>query len=94
MRATRAALKTETVTTSEEISAARPRPARAAANPITAPTMVPTTTIGTGAKEADKRIMQYLKARGRVFKQGTMVHSYPHCYRTDVPLLYRALKTW
>ncbi|MBF0430159.1 MAG: isoleucine--tRNA ligase [Fibrobacteria bacterium] len=49
---------------------------------------------GLGAKEADKSIIQWLKAKGRVFKQDTIVHSYPHCYRTDVPLLYRALKTW
>ncbi|MFC1585606.1 isoleucine--tRNA ligase [Fibrobacterota bacterium] len=49
---------------------------------------------GMDAKEADRHIIQYLKARDRVFKLSTLVHSYPHCYRTDVPLLYRALKTW
>ncbi len=49
---------------------------------------------GKGAKDADKDILHALKAEGRVFKHETLVHSYPHCWRTDVPLLYRALKTW
>lgn len=49
---------------------------------------------GVGAKDADKSILAELKKAGRVFKHETIVHSYPHCWRTDVPLLYRALKTW
>src|SRR5574344_24639 len=49
---------------------------------------------GKGAKEADKEIIRYFKEQGRVFKQDTIVHSYPHCWRTGVPLIYRALKTW
>ncbi len=49
---------------------------------------------GQGAKDADKSIIAHLKEQGRVFKHDTLVHSYPHCYRTGVPLLYRALKTW
>lgn len=49
---------------------------------------------GLGAKEADKSIIRYFKEQGRVFKQDTIVHSYPHCWRTGVPLIYRALKTW
>lgn len=49
---------------------------------------------GLGAKESDKSIIAYLKEQGRVFKHETFVHSYPHCWRTGVPLLYRALKTW
>jgi isoleucyl-tRNA synthetase len=49
---------------------------------------------GLGAKEADKSIMAFLKEQGRVFRHDTLVHSYPHCWRTGVPLLYRALKTW
>lgn len=49
---------------------------------------------GVGAKDADKAIIAFLKDQGRVFKHDTLVHSYPHCYRTGVPLLYRALKTW
>jgi len=49
---------------------------------------------GQGAKDADKSIIATLKDAGRVFRHETLMHSYPHCYRTGVPLLYRALKTW
>ena len=46
------------------------------------------------AKDADKSIIRHLKEKGLVLKHETIIHSYPHCYRTDVPLLYRAVKTW
>jgi len=49
---------------------------------------------GIGAKDADKLILHHLKSQERVFKHETLVHSYPHCWRTDVPLLYRAQKNW
>lgn len=49
---------------------------------------------GQEAKEADKSIIHALKERGLVFKHDTLVHSYPHCYRTGAPLLYRAMRTW
>ena len=47
-----------------------------------------------GAKDADKSIIHHLKSQNRVFKHETFEHSYPHCWRTDVPLLYRAQKNW
>src|SRR5690606_14131581 len=47
---------------------------------------------GVGAKDADKAILAKLKAEGRIFRHETLEHSYPHCWRTDVPLLYRAQK--
>jgi isoleucyl-tRNA synthetase len=49
---------------------------------------------GIGAKDADKDILHRLKSEGRVFRHETFEHSYPHCWRTDVPLLYRAQKNW
>jgi len=49
---------------------------------------------GIGAKDADKDILHHLKGEGRVFRHETFEHSYPHCWRTDVPLLYRAQKNW
>ncbi|HXP89850.1 MAG TPA: isoleucine--tRNA ligase [Fibrobacteria bacterium] len=49
---------------------------------------------GREAKDADKDIVAALKDRGLVFLHETLVHSYPHCYRTGVPLLYRAMRTW
>ncbi len=47
-----------------------------------------------GAKDADKSIIHHLKSQNRIFKHETFEHSYPHCWRTDVPLLYRAQKNW
>jgi len=49
---------------------------------------------GQFAKDADKNIMAMLKAQGKLVDQDTIVHPYPHCYRTDKPLLYMALSTW
>lgn len=49
---------------------------------------------GQHAKDADKGIMAMLKDRGSVVDQDVYVHPYPHCYRTEEPLLYMALSTW
>jgi isoleucyl-tRNA synthetase len=49
---------------------------------------------GMFAKDADKGITQKLKADDRLVDQDVIVHPYPHCYRTDEPLLYMALSTW
>lgn len=45
-------------------------------------------------KDADKEIIKNLKDRGQLFHQSTLVHSYPMCYRTDTPLMYRAMPQW
>jgi isoleucyl-tRNA synthetase len=49
---------------------------------------------GLFAKDADKVIIARLKAEGRLVDQDVIVHPYPHCYRTEQPLLYMALSTW
>jgi isoleucyl-tRNA synthetase len=49
---------------------------------------------GTFIKDADKEIIKNLKERGQLFHQSTLVHSYPMCYRTDTPLIYRAMPQW
>lgn len=49
---------------------------------------------GRRVKEADKDIIADLKKRGRLFKQDTIEHSYPFCWRTDTPLIYRAVSSW
>jgi isoleucyl-tRNA synthetase len=49
---------------------------------------------GQFAKDADKGITHKLKEEGKLVDQDTLVHAYPHCYRTDQPLLYMALSTW
>jgi len=50
--------------------------------------------VGKPIKEADKEIIKNLKDRGQLFHQSTIVHSYPMCYRTDTPLIYRAMPQW
>ncbi len=43
---------------------------------------------------ANLRIITWLKAQGRLIKQEDYKHNYPHCWRTDTPLIYRALPSW
>jgi isoleucyl-tRNA synthetase len=49
---------------------------------------------GVFVKDADKEIIRKLKAEGKVFKHQTIRHRYPFCWRTDLPLIYRAVSTW
>ena len=49
---------------------------------------------GQFVKDADKGIIERLKRDKRLVDQDTIVHPYPHCYRTEQPLLYMALSTW
>ena len=42
----------------------------------------------------DVEICMYLKQRDRVFKIEKHIHSYPHCWRTDKPVLYYPLDSW
>ncbi|MFY8027271.1 MAG: isoleucine--tRNA ligase [Aquiluna sp.] len=44
--------------------------------------------------EANKPITQDLKAAGRLFRQASYDHSYPHCYRCKNPLIYKAVSSW
>lgn len=49
---------------------------------------------GMYVKEADKAIQKHLKTLDRLAKQSTLVHSYPFCWRSDTPLLYKAVPSW
>ncbi len=49
---------------------------------------------GRRVKDADKDIIADLKKSGRLFKQDTIQHSYPFCYRSDTPLIYKAVSSW
>lgn len=44
--------------------------------------------------DANKPISQHLKAAGRVLRQASYEHSYPHCYRCKNPLIYKAVSSW
>lgn len=45
-------------------------------------------------KDADKVILKTLKERGTLFDWSTLVHSYPFCWRSNTPLIYKAMPVW
>jgi isoleucyl-tRNA synthetase len=44
--------------------------------------------------DANKEIIRALRDRGDLLRHETIVHNYPHCWRTDEPLIYRAMSSW
>jgi isoleucyl-tRNA synthetase len=49
---------------------------------------------GVNIKEADTTLVRLLKERGALFRNERIRHPYPFCYRTDTPLMYKAIPTW
>jgi isoleucyl-tRNA synthetase len=49
---------------------------------------------GKFVKKADSEITEDLKARGLLYRSGTILHTYPFCWRCNTPLLYYAKQTW
>lgn len=49
---------------------------------------------GLFVKDADKDIIKRLKAHGAVIHHSTLHHRYPFCWRSDTPLIYKAVRTW
>ena len=45
-------------------------------------------------KDADGPLVEDLQERGLVFRATREVHSYPHCWRCDTPLIYMARHSW
>jgi isoleucyl-tRNA synthetase len=50
--------------------------------------------VGQHVKGAEKGVIKYLKGIGRLVKESQIMHSYPHCPRSDTPLIYRAVSAW
>ena len=44
--------------------------------------------------DANKPLSKLLKDAGRVLRQASYVHSYPHCWRCRNPLIYKAVSSW
>jgi len=42
----------------------------------------------------DERIILKLQTEGKLFKKEKYDHTYPHCWRTDKPILYYPLESW
>ena len=51
-------------------------------------------TLGPDAPTLDVDLCVMLKQQGKAFKIEKHVHTYPHCWRTDKPVLYYPLNSW
>lgn len=49
---------------------------------------------GMYIKHADKIIIQALKERDRLVKNDSLNHRYPYCWRSETPLMQRAVPSW
>jgi isoleucyl-tRNA synthetase len=49
---------------------------------------------GRRVKDADQDIIKALEEKGRLLRAESYLHSYPHCWRCDTPLIYYAKASW
>jgi len=49
---------------------------------------------GMFVKNADPKILEYMKQKGMLYRSEKFTHSYPHCWRCDTPLLYYPKESW
>uniref|UniRef100_A0A0D3CQ95 isoleucine--tRNA ligase n=1 Tax=Brassica oleracea var. oleracea TaxID=109376 RepID=A0A0D3CQ95_BRAOL len=49
---------------------------------------------GRYVRDAEKDVIEAVKAKGRLVKTGSFTHKNPFCYRTDTPLINRAGPAW
>ena len=49
---------------------------------------------GVHVKESDNTLIADIKARGRLVQKDMLVHSYPFCWRSDTPLIYKTVTSW
>ena len=49
---------------------------------------------GQHVKQADETLIQLIKDMGRLVQKDVLVHSYPFCWRSDTPLIYKAVPSW
>ncbi|MBB1487960.1 isoleucine--tRNA ligase [Oceanospirillum sediminis] len=49
---------------------------------------------GVHVYKADKPVMEALQREGKLVHHKAFEHSYPHCWRTKTPLIYRATPQW
>jgi isoleucyl-tRNA synthetase len=45
-------------------------------------------------KETNDEIIKYLKINGKMLRTQMYTHSYPYCYRTDTPLIYKVTSSY
>jgi isoleucyl-tRNA synthetase len=44
--------------------------------------------------DANQPVIRELRQQGVLVRSDSYVHAYPHCWRTDTPLVYRAVSSW
>ena len=44
--------------------------------------------------DANRPLIRLLKSRGRLLREQSYEHSYPHCWRCRNPLIYKAVSSW
>lgn len=49
---------------------------------------------GEHVYHVEPKILALLEEKGALLKQAKMTHSYPHCWRTKTPLIFRATPQW
>lgn len=49
---------------------------------------------GQNVQEANPAIIRMLKEQGILLEHSTLEHNYPHCWRCDTPLIYKAMDAW
>ena len=53
-------------------------------------TMVVPPVTGVHVKQADETLMALIKEKGRLVQKDVLLHTYPFCWRSDTPLIYKA----
>ncbi|MBC7289043.1 MAG: isoleucine--tRNA ligase, partial [Armatimonadetes bacterium] len=50
--------------------------------------------MGLVCDQANDKVKELLRRQKALLAEGTIVHSYPHCWRCHEPVIYRATKQW
>lgn len=49
---------------------------------------------GENVLEANSSIIKHLRETGQLVRHDSYTHNYPHCWRTDTPIIYKAMPSW
>jgi isoleucyl-tRNA synthetase len=49
---------------------------------------------GQNVIEANSDIIRHLRDHSQLVRHDSYTHNYPHCWRTDTPIIYRAMPSW
>jgi len=49
---------------------------------------------GENVLEANTGIIRHLRDTGQLIRHDSYTHNYPHCWRTDTPIIYKAMPSW